>query len=306
MELQDIIQPNASPFHDRNSWTPQVEYDSPSRGRGTNDFGRRELFRQEKDEIDQIDEIAQGQEQEPTEEIRAEVEPERSSGGSSGYKPGWEFEDDMELDLNKKKEFADALGMEAPPMTVQDFIRKDKQHVEGTEQSIKQQEQGGRNVKRPAYIPPRATTALLFSQLSKRDILLYVIPAFLLAATSSIVPPAMTYIIGESFGLLTEYPIDLALATSTMKSTLLVGISRWCLYLTILGVGGLVLNILMIKAWIGLAERITDRLRRKVYRSVMGRGMEWFDLGMGLKDGGEVKMGDDAVGAGGLMAKFTK
>jgi hypothetical protein len=46
-------------------------------------------------------------------------------------------------------------------------------------------------------------------------------------------------------------------------------------------------------------------LRQTVYEGVQNKSMEWFDLGMGMKND-EADEESETVGAGGLMAKFTR
>jgi ATP-binding cassette subfamily B (MDR/TAP) protein 1 len=60
--------------------------------------------------------------------------------------------------------------------------------------------------------------------------------------------------------------------------------------------------------WIRFGEGVVARLREAVFIGVQGKEMEWYDLGMGInpddvdEDGNKI----EAIGAGGLMAKFTK
>ena len=122
----------------------------------------------------------------------------------------------------------------------------------------------------------------------------------------------MTLFIGDAFGAFSMYPADVTQATSEQRSALVKSISHSCLVLFGVGLAGWAANTLMLTYWTRLGEVIANRLRAEVYRSVMARGMEWFDLGMGFKEdaSGNQRVkeeGEEAgVGAGGLMAKFTR
>jgi hypothetical protein len=166
----------------------------------------------------------------------------------------------------------------------------------------------------PKYTPPKGTIKLLFHNCTTQDILFRVVPAIILAGAAAIVPMYMTILVGDAFGAFSYFPLDYRQSTSEDRANLMASISHSCLILTLVGAAGWVVNCIMIGLWVRVGELIAHRLRSAVFDSVMRRGMEWFDLGMGLKveefaDKKEAGPGEDAeenVGAGGLMSKFTR
>lgn len=124
----------------------------------------------------------------------------------------------------------------------------------------------------------------------------------------------MTILIGDAFGTFAVYPSTPSDATSEDKSYLISQMSKYCAILGGIGAGGWFVFFLSTALWVRIGERVAYRLRKRVYDSVMARGMEWFDLGMGLKaedleDENMEGVKDESqenVGAGGLMAKFTR
>ena len=165
----------------------------------------------------------------------------------------------------------------------------------------------------PKYIPPKGTVRLLFRNCTTQDILFRIVPPVILAAVAAIVPMYMTILVGDAFGAFSYFPLDARQSTPQDRFKLMADISHSCLILTLVGLAGWVVNCVMIGLWVRVGELIAHRLRGAVFESVMQRGMEWFDLGMGLKaeEFAENKeaVGEDAeenVGAGGLMSKFTR
>ena len=138
------------------------------------------------------------------------------------------------------------------------------------------------------------------------------LPCIVFSLGAGAIPPIMTVLIGDVFGAFSTFPANVLSATPEQRSKLTRDVSHSCLTLFGIGVAGWAANTLMLIYWSRLGEVIANRLRAEVYRSVMGRGMEWFDLGMGFKvdalGTSETKEdGEEAgVGAGGLMAKFTR
>ncbi|KAJ9120743.1 hypothetical protein QFC22_002674 [Naganishia vaughanmartiniae] len=160
--------------------------------------------------------------------------------------------------------------------------------------------------------PPRPSLRLLFSLCTARDFFLHMVPCIIFSLGAGAIPPIMTTLIGDVFGAFSTFPPNVISATPEQRSTLTRDVGKSCLTLFGIGVAGWAANTLMLIYWSRLGEVIANRLRAEVYRSVMGRGMEWFDLGMGFKSdtlgtSDTKEDGEEAgVGAGGLMAKFTR
>jgi ATP-binding cassette subfamily B (MDR/TAP) protein 1 len=142
----------------------------------------------------------------------------------------------------------------------------------------------------------------------KRDIIFDLIPALILAVLGSLVQPYMSIIIGEAFAAFSVYPLDLSLATAETNATLARAVALSSLKLTGAGVAAMAINYVKGALWIRFGEGVVARLREAVFIGVQGKEMEWYDLGMGInpddvdEDGNKI----EAIGAGGLMAKFTK
>lgn len=164
----------------------------------------------------------------------------------------------------------------------------------------------------PKWKPPRPSLLLLFSLCTPKDFFLHILPCIIFSIGCGVIPTVMTLLIGDAFGAFSMYPADVTQATSEQRSALIKSISHSCLVLFGVGLAGWAANTFMLTYWTRLGEVIANRLRAEVYRSVMARGMEWFDLGMGFKEdaSGNQRVkeeGEEAgVGAGGLMAKFTR
>lgn len=156
--------------------------------------------------------------------------------------------------------------------------------------------------------PVRPRFRGLFSLSTKRDNLVNLLPAILFAIAGSLIQPYMSMIIGEAFAVFSAYPADINLANNEMDFMLSVGVKQTSLKLTIAGIVAMLLNYIKGAMWIRHGERVVSRLRQTVFDGVQMKSMEWFDLGMGINGDEEDEDGNkiEAVGAGGLMAKFTK
>lgn len=120
----------------------------------------------------------------------------------------------------------------------------------------------------------------------------------------------MTFVIGQAFDAFAKFPLT-ANPPQAAKDALLRTVGIAALELVGLAVGSLALGSVTSSLWIWTGEVNVGALRRKVYRGVMSKEMGWFDSRMGSLDGAEAQVasGDDSegpVGAGGLMAKFTR
>ncbi|KAG6898287.1 hypothetical protein C0992_000732 [Termitomyces sp. T32_za158] len=156
----------------------------------------------------------------------------------------------------------------------------------------------------PAHPPKplQPSLRLLFSLLSTRQCLLLLLPAVIFSLISGGIAPFMTYLIGQVFAAYATYP--LSGATQADKDKLLHEISIAAIELVALAVGALVLSSVTSYLWIWTGERNLLALRRRVYDAVTNKDMVWFDS----KTGAESDPSEDQgpLGAGGLMAKFTR
>lgn len=118
----------------------------------------------------------------------------------------------------------------------------------------------------------------------------------------------MTEIVGNAFNAFAQFPLDPTRATAEDKATLRTDIRLACLKLFAIGCGFILLHTVMTYLWVSVGERIVQAVRKEVFSKLGERDMAWFDLGMGAGDGGDAKDDDkeEAVGAAGLMAKFTR
>lgn len=210
---------------------------------------------------------------------------------------------------SKKQELLNALGYEIQYETR--FTPKDDSSVL-SRQPPKTFINIAQDTEEPEWKPPRPSLRLLFSLCTPKDFFFHILPCIIFSIGGGAIPTVMTLLVGDAFGAFSTYPADVTQATADQRSVLMKSISHSCLILFGVGLAGWVANTLMLTYWTRLGEVIANRLRAEVYRSVMARGMEWFDLGMGFKEdaSGNQRVheeGEEAgVGAGGLMAKFTR
>lgn len=155
------------------------------------------------------------------------------------------------------------------------------------------------------YTPPTPSIRLLFSLLSRRDVLLLVLPAVLSSVIGGGVAPFMTYVVGQVFNSFAQFPLT-SNPPQDAKSALLHDVGLSALELVGLAAAALSLSSLTSCLWIWTGERNTMLLRKKVYSSVTSKDMIWFDTKMGAEDSVQSTEGDGPVGAGGLMAKFAR
>ena len=114
----------------------------------------------------------------------------------------------------------------------------------------------------------------------------------------------MTFVIGQSFDAFARFP--LTSPSQSDKDTLLHNVGLAALELVGLAVGSLALSSVESCLWIWNGEVVVRELRRKVYRAVVGKDMVWFDCRMGAESSVITSEDDGPIGAGGLMAKFTR
>jgi len=155
-------------------------------------------------------------------------------------------------------------------------------------------------------IRPRFRHLLVLS--TKRDVIIDLLPGIILAIAGALVQPYMSIIIGDAFAVFSNYPLQVSQATSEQNAALAAGVKLSSVKLTIAGLVAMLLNYVKGALWIRHGEGVVSRLREAVFVGVQGKEMEWFDLGMGINPDEKDDEGKnaEAIGAGGLMAKFTK
>jgi ATP-binding cassette subfamily B (MDR/TAP) protein 1 len=153
-------------------------------------------------------------------------------------------------------------------------------------------------------VPPKPSIPLLFSLLPRRQLVLVLLPAVIASVIAGGIAPFMTYVVGQSFDAFSKFPLTQN-PPQTAKTELLRGVGIAALQLVALAFGALAMGSIMSGLWICLGENNALALRKHVYETVTNKNLEWFDSNMSvdLEGGGE---DDGAVGAGGLMAKFSR
>lgn len=166
------------------------------------------------------------------------------------------------------------------------------------------------STQRPRRLPDpiRPTFRGLFALSRKRDIIVDLLPAIGFAVAAALVQPYMSMIIGEAFAVFSAYPADISQATDETDFMLSLGVKQSSIKLTVAGVVAILLNYIKGALWIRHGEGVVSRLRETVFDGVQAKDVEWFDLGMGVNGEEEDEDGKkiESIGAGGLMAKFTK
>jgi ATP-binding cassette subfamily B (MDR/TAP) protein 1 len=153
-----------------------------------------------------------------------------------------------------------------------------------------------------AYSPPTPSVKLLFSLLSRRDLYLFLLPAFFLSIVAGWVAPFMTLVLGNVFQTFARFAV-IESPSPDDRAKLKHDIAMSSLELLALAAGALALSSLTSFLWILTGERNSMMIRQKVYASVSNREMTWFDTKMGAEDGPQ---SEGSTGAGGLMAKFAR
>ncbi|KAI5887715.1 P-loop containing nucleoside triphosphate hydrolase protein [Schizophyllum commune H4-8] len=141
---------------------------------------------------------------------------------------------------------------------------------------------------------PAPSIRLLFSSLSRKDVLCLLLPALLSSIVAGGVAPFMTYVIGQSFNAFAQFPLTPSPPQSAKDALLhTVGISA--LELLGLAVGSIALGSLTSCLWIWTGERNVLGFRRRVYTAVAHKPIAWFDTAVAPGEG-----------AGGMMATFAR
>ncbi|KZT55004.1 P-loop containing nucleoside triphosphate hydrolase protein [Calocera cornea HHB12733] len=147
-----------------------------------------------------------------------------------------------------------------------------------------------------AYKPPRPTTVLLFSALSRKDGWTLLFPSVCISIALGGCAPFMTQVIGEAFDAFANFPVTGA--TANDANTLFHSVGITSAELGALAVGVMAVSCVGSSLWVRVSERICRTVRERVFVSVVGREMEWFDLQVS-KEGGDGN-------AGGMQTKFAQ
>ncbi|KAI0703024.1 P-loop containing nucleoside triphosphate hydrolase protein [Cytidiella melzeri] len=149
----------------------------------------------------------------------------------------------------------------------------------------------------PSRSPPKPSISLLFSFLTRHDLLFLVLPAVSTSIMSGAVAPFMTLVVGKVFNAFSQYPVFGA--NEVDKHRLLHDTRTTAFELLGLAFGAFMLSSITSSLWIWTGERNLLAVRKRVYHSVTRKDLVWFDTETG-------KDSEDDLGAGGLMAKFTR
>ena len=156
-----------------------------------------------------------------------------------------------------------------------------------------------------SYKPLQPSLALLFSLMSRRDMLCLFLPAVVVSLISGGVAPFMTIAVGQAFDAFASFP--LSNPTQEDKDGLLRGVGISALTLLALAVAALVLSTITSSLWIATGEQNLRALRRRAYHVITNKEMVWYDKKMGSDDSVKTTDGEDGpIGAGGMMAQFVK
>ncbi len=154
-------------------------------------------------------------------------------------------------------------------------------------------------VKNNAISPPQPSVRLLFSLVSQRDVILFILPATAAAIIAGSVAPFMTFVVGQAFNAFSNFP--LSDPSSDDKARLRHDVGFAAIELLALAAATLSMSSITSALWVTVGERNVMRLRQTIYDAISRHDMQWFDKGMGSEIGT-----DESVGAGGLMAKFVR
>ncbi|CAK5263285.1 unnamed protein product [Mycena citricolor] len=170
-----------------------------------------------------------------------------------------------------------------------------------------------------------ATRWLFFSFLSPAQRLALLLPAIALSILAGGVAPLMTVVVGRAFDAFSKFSATSGSSQSnttadafdthanattpvaTPPDVLVHHMSLVALQLLALGFGSFAMSSLTSFLWITTGDHTVLAVRKRVYASIASKSMVWFDTR--CSEESEQSTGGDSdgpVGAGGLMAQFSK
>lgn len=155
---------------------------------------------------------------------------------------------------------------------------------------------------------PRGSIKLIFSKLSKRDCILF-IPAVASSIGAGVIPALMAKVIGGAFDSFTQYNRDQLspdLVPQSQKDAFMHAIVGVIWKFCALGVGTLILSTTMISLWIVIGERVAKEWRLQTYTKMDRNDMSWYEVTLSKNAGITYTEEGGSIGAGGLMAKFSR
>ena len=142
---------------------------------------------------------------------------------------------------------------------------------------------------------------LLFSFISRRHLLILLLPAIFASIIAGGVAPFMTFVVGQVFDAFAHFPITPD-PPQAARDALLRDVGIAALQLIGLAVGALALSSLTSCLWIWLGEANAMALRKAIYVAVSQKDLTWFDM----RTTTDRSSTESSIGAGGLMAKFSR
>ena len=151
----------------------------------------------------------------------------------------------------------------------------------------------------PSTITP--SIRLLFSFISRRHLLVLLLPATFASIIAGGVAPFMTFVVGQAFDAFAHFPITPD-PPQVARDALLRDVGIAALQLIGLAVGALALSSLTSCLWIWIGETNAMALRKAIYVAVSQKDLTWFDM----RTTTDRLSTESSIGAGGLMAKFSR
>ncbi|KAF9472081.1 P-loop containing nucleoside triphosphate hydrolase protein [Pholiota conissans] len=144
------------------------------------------------------------------------------------------------------------------------------------------------------------STRLLFSFIPRKHVFTFLISAIIVSVVAGGVAPFMTFVVGEAFDAFSLFSLT-PNPPQSAKDLLLRDVGIAALELIGLALGSFALSSFTSCLWIWVGEINTMNLRQTVYHAVSQKKLSWFDNHSPVAN-----ETDGTIGAGGLMAKFSR